>query len=166
MSVSTPSEDVTQTSDAMVQAAVPPEALAAVTEIFRQFPVAEKNVRLFPLENQVVRDSMSALMRSFGDFFRLRWEPIRLRVTEADILYEGESVYHDPDKANSLAFRLHKDGLKEIRFLTDLEERELLGFLTTFREVQTVDSDEDDFVTLLWEKDLDQIQFFALDDFV
>ncbi len=165
MSVSTPTETPSD-SGALAKATTPPEVLAAVQEILRQFPVVEKNVRLFPLENRVVKDSMNSLVRAFGEYFKLRWEPLRLRINESDITFEDESVYHDPDKGNSLSFRMYKDGLKEIRFLTDLEIDDLVAFLETFREVLTVDQDEDDFVTLLWQKDLDQVQFFALDDFL
>ncbi|MCA8961220.1 MAG: hypothetical protein KDC38_11935 [Planctomycetes bacterium] len=165
--VTSPTAEVPASNDGAKPApTLPPEILEVVREVFQQLTVTEKNARLFPPENRVVRDSMRSLLGAFSDYFSKRWEPLRIRITESQLLCESEPVYESADKGSSLAFRMYKDGLKELRFLTELGEEELLSFLLTFKEILEVDDDEDDFVTLLWEKDLDQIQFFALDDFL
>jgi HEAT repeat protein len=65
----------------------------------------------------------------------------------------------------SLAFIFYKDGIREIRFFKGMEFREIVDFLDIVRKSDSVNRLEDDFVTLLWEKEFSHIAVTTVDDF-
>jgi HEAT repeat protein len=81
-------------------------------------------------------------------------------VEERELLWNGVSVYHGEDGAPSsasfrenLAFAMYRDGLREVSFHKGVEREELDAFLDVLARVARVRDDQDDLLTLLWDRD-------------
>jgi HEAT repeat protein len=73
------------------------------------------------------------------------------------------SLYENRNPRDSLAFRLHSDGIKALEFREGISAEEVKTFL---RIINTRSSDEldDDILTLLWSSDLPHISYTPEDD--
>jgi hypothetical protein len=100
---------------------------------------------------------MRAQLARYGEF-RLEVEPFALR-------YRGVDVYQNRDAKESMAFRMHSDGIRVLHFSRGLAERELTAFLDIVGVERGAGSD-DDIVTRLWESGLRHISYFLEDDLV
>jgi len=84
---------------------------------------------------------------------------ITLTVQQFDFLFENYSVYHNAAREESLAFRFHADGVREITIKEGLEPQELRGFLDVLKRSTDGPSGQDDVVTLLWERDFRHVEY-------
>jgi HEAT repeat protein/PBS lyase HEAT-like repeat-containing protein len=84
---------------------------------------------------------------------------LTLTVQQFDFLFENYSVYHNAAKEDSLAFRFHSDGVREITLREGLEPQELRGFVEVLKRATDVATGQDDVVTLLWERDFRHIDY-------
>jgi HEAT repeat protein len=67
--------------------------------------------------------------------------------------WEGASVFHS-DERDNLAFLLYRDGIREVTLHPGFEDDELPLLVVILAQVHRVrGADEDDLLTLLWEKD-------------
>lgn len=94
-----------------------------------------------------------------------------LAVEERELLWNALPVYQgddgggaahgrDGDRARegggfreNLAFALYRDGLREVSFLRGFEREELDAFLAVLARVSRVRDEQDDLLTLLWDRD-------------
>lgn len=84
---------------------------------------------------------------------------ITLNVQQFDLLFEDYSVYHNAAREESLAFRLHTDGVRQITFREGLEPQELRSVLEVLKRATDPSQGQDDVVTLLWERDFRHIEY-------
>ena len=139
--------------------------LKEVRDLFRQIVVTEENLGLYPAQSKVVKDSIAKLFTVATDCLE-KAGTLRLQLGPEHIVYEDEAVYSEPERAKSLAFRIYKDGVREISIIPDATLEELTSFVTCLKESRKVDDDEDDFITLFWEKDCTHIQMQLADDYL
>lgn len=101
-----------------------------------------------------------SMLKEIGD--------ITLAVQQFDFLFENYSVYHNAAREESLAFRFHSDGVREITIHEGLEPGELRAFLEVLRRATDGPTGQDDVVTLLWERDFRHIAYvyIPLEDLV
>jgi hypothetical protein len=95
------------------------------------------------------------------------WEhcsELDLRVTESDLTWEGAAVLKQPEKNDSLAWVLFKDGIRALSMSPGVEDEEIIRFLQTLGKARNLQSDaEDDLLTLLWGQDFQQIRYDYLE---
>jgi HEAT repeat protein len=84
---------------------------------------------------------------------------ITLTVQQFDFLFENYSVYHNAAREESIAFRFHSDGVREITIKEGLEPAELRGFLDVVKRATEPSTGQDDVVTLLWERDFRHLEY-------
>lgn len=102
----------------------------------------------------------------FVDAVRTRmaglWEQhqrLALHVEENEVLWEGEPVYRGETRSEDFAFLLYRDGVRELTFLPGFEDEELGVFLGILVRVQRLKEDEDDLLTLLWDRDWQHLRY-------
>jgi len=78
----------------------------------------------------------------------------------------GEKVYEDEDVAHSLPFFFFRDGLQRLSFHRGLTQNELYQFFETIKEVASRPAEEADIVSAFWEKNFENISFYAPDEFI
>ena len=112
----------------------------------------------------ILDEKMRAHLQRFG--------ALDCEVTARGINFEGVPVYEVERAEQNLWYPLYRDGIRELTFGDELTRDELVSF---FRALVTLyamkpddDSDdgEDDAVTFLWDLDLANISYAAIDTFV
>ena len=98
------------------------------------------------------------------DFHLNKFGPLRLRVQQFQLLCSGQPVYENPNRLESIAFRLFIDGVREISFLPGIMKEEMIAFLEILGREEGGQVVDDDIVTLLWERHLNHIQYYVVDD--
>jgi hypothetical protein len=83
-----------------------------------------------------------------------------LTVAETDFVWEEQVVYHQLNKAESLAWGLFKDGMRSLTIKRGAEEEELTRLLDVINRARYLAADAgDDLLTLLWEQEFQFIQY-------
>jgi HEAT repeat protein len=123
---------------------------------------AAKGMRIYLPNNPVLikfvdelNSKMAEHIARFGDL-QLDVEPFALR-------YKGAELYRNEDPKDSLAFRIHTDGIRVLLFSEGLELRELKAFLGVVAFEQPSHQD-DDIVTQLWERELPHVSYLLEED--
>lgn len=81
-----------------------------------------------------------------------------------DQLYLGEeSVYQDPESAESLPFVLYRDGIRRLDLMEGISDRELDVLMLAIRRGQQARTMEDDVVAQLWRHQLEHVRYVAVD---
>ena len=136
-----------------------------VCEFTRQLEIAEKNYNLYPVHGKVVQGNLDALTTTL-EAANEEVGPLRLQVTQTALLFENTPVYSEENKGKSITFRLYKDGIRDLVFVPGCTRDELESFLHCMNEARNIADEEDDFITLFWEKDCNNVLVQIADDFL
>jgi HEAT repeat protein len=89
-----------------------------------------------------------------------------LQVSETEMMWEDQVVYHQVNKTDSLTWSLFKDGMRALTLRRGAEETELPLLLSTINKARFLPPDAgDDLPTLLWEHEFQYIDFRFIDFF-
>ena len=95
--------------------------------------------------------------------FRQIWQAtdeIDFDVRETELRWDDQTVYSNDQKNESIAWTLHKDGVRSITLKRGVEDEEIVRFLAVMHKARTLQSDAaDDLLTLLWEQDFQCISY-------
>jgi hypothetical protein len=139
--------------------------LNRLRDLWRILIRALKAKRMYPANNPILQRilaecsiAMNETLEALGD--------LHLTIQQFDLLFLGQSIYHNPSKKESIAFRFAKDGITELVFQDGLPPDELESFLSVMARAMETGSLEDDLVTLLWEQEFSHISYayLAIDD--
>jgi hypothetical protein len=135
-----------------------------VRDIVGLFSKAAKNYQVYLPNNRMFLSSLTEFAGALQKFL-YDHETLSLVVSEFDLYYGGKAVYENPDKHQSLSFRMYRDGVRLISFHKGVSTKELLDLLEALSKCMEIDNLEEDFVTLLWEKDLKRITYYEIEDY-
>ncbi len=134
------------------------EDLKEIRDILQNIIKAKKAFRMYPANNPMYTKILDEAYTKFKNFFVYKDNYV-LHIKHNSILYDTEEIYNNPEKEDNLALFFFKDGLRELSFNRGLSQEELEEFL----KILALDFDrevvDDDIVTLLWEKDFQNIQY-------
>jgi hypothetical protein len=138
---------------------------ADVTVILKLMATTLKNMKTYHRRNPVLKKSFEMLFDRLAAFTGQN-ESLTLLVRENDLIFGHSVVYSSRDKMDSFAFALYKDGIRLITFKDGLSRREMWDFLGAIHEAREVDPYQANMVTILWEKDLANITYRAVDAYL
>jgi len=141
------------------------EDIKEVREIFQTLIKAKKTIRMYPQSNPVYQKTLEDIYEKFNAFFDYKDE-LSLKINQLSIFYESEQVYHNPEKDDNFALFFFKDGLRELKFIKGLTQSELEEFLRIIALDFEREAVDDDIVTLLWERDFQNIQYIVDEAFL
>jgi len=124
-----------------------------------------KAYRFYPPDNPAIKGFKDQLFKKF-QFFLSKYPIFKFQVGEYDLSFKGKVLYENRDTKASIAFLLYKDGIRELRFMKDIEDWEIQGLMEVIRGSENINELEDDLVTLLWERDFAHISYLATDEFL
>jgi hypothetical protein len=131
---------------------------AAVEELMRALAKALRAHQLYLPNNPVYQKAVETLQGAFGPIWKATDELV-LSVHENELRWEGNVVYSQPTRAESFAWVFFKDGVRALTFLQGVEREEIVGLLDVVHRARTLQPDDnDDLLTLLWEKDFQRIR--------
>ncbi len=134
-------------------------------ELIQALIKAKKNLRIYPENNPVyvkTVDDIYARITGFLDYT----DPLTLKFKQYEILFDGDVVYHNEEKEESLALFFFKDGVRELTFKKGIPRDEVEEFLRVLSVDFEREALDDDIVTLMWEKDFHYIQYVVDDAFL
>lgn len=139
--------------------------LTRLRDLMRVLVRALKAKRMYPANNPLLQRILGEASIGMNETLELLGD-IRLTVSQYDFLFLGQSIYSNPSKKESIAFRFAKDGITELVFQEGLPPDQLEDFLTVLGAALESSSLEDDLVTLLWEQEFSHISYayLAIDD--
>src|SRR3990172_8747024 len=105
-----------------------PGAGSAVRDLFTNLAKVVKIYRLYPPGSAATTQRVDDLHRRFQMVLAEEGD-IELNVSQFELVYEGQVVYLELDKASSLAFKLFRDGMIRLAFAEGLEKEEVYGLL-------------------------------------
>jgi HEAT repeat protein len=141
------------------------EELLLARDLTRSFVKTIKAFRFYPPDNPILKGYQELLPRKF-QFFLNKYQSFIFQIGEHTLSYKGKVLYENRDVKTSLAFLFYKDGLREFRFMKGLEEWEIKGIVDIIVKCDNINQLEDDFVTLMWEKDFGHISYLATEEFL
>lgn len=136
------------------------EDIREIRDIFQTLIKAKKTIRMYPQNNPVYQKNLEEAYEKFRGFLDYK-DDLVLRISQNTIYYETEQVYHNTEKEDNLALFFFKDGLRQLTFKKGLDVRELEEFLKIIALDFEREAVDDDVVTLLWEKDFQNIQYLV-----
>jgi tetratricopeptide (TPR) repeat protein len=135
-----------------------------VLEIAKLLSRAAKNYQMYLSNNRMFTTSLKILEKALADYLETN-DVLTFSVHEFELLHAGAVVYSNTDKYQSIAFRMYRDGVRLLSFHNGITEDDLTAFFEALTRCMETDNLEEDFVTLLWEKDLQAITYFEVNDF-
>jgi hypothetical protein len=141
------------------------QTLNRLRDLMRVLVRALKAKRMYPANNPLLQRILAEASIGMNEALELIGD-IRLTVSQYDFLFLGQSIYSNPSKKESIAFRFAKDGITELVFQEGLPPEQLEDFLTVLGAALESSALEDDLVTLLWEQEFSHISYayLAIDD--
>ena len=137
-----------------------PEDIKAAKDVIQSLVKAKKTIRLYPENNPIYAKTIEENFSKFADFFNYKDE-LTLKITQNEMLLDSVQVYHNPESEDNLALFFFRDGLRELSFKKGLSREELEEFFKTITLDFDREDSEDDIVTLLWEKDFQNIKYIV-----
>lgn len=134
-------------------------------DILQNIIKSKKTIRMYPRNNPIYVKTLEDSYSKFRSFFDYR-DNLSLKIKQNSIYYDAEQIYYNPDKEDNLALFFFKDGLREITFKSGLLPDELEEFLKIISLDFDRDAIDDDIVTLLWEKDFQNIHYIVDEAFL
>ena len=137
-------------------AALPP---SQVEELMQFLAKAQRAQQLYLPNNPVYQKALENLREAF----RKVWEAtddLILEVGEHELRWEENVVYSQANRSESFAWVFYKDGVRRLTLLPGIEEAEITGLLEVVQKARALQAeDNDDLLTLLWEKDFQRVQY-------
>ncbi|HUF27234.1 MAG TPA: HEAT repeat domain-containing protein [Gemmatimonadaceae bacterium] len=141
----------------------PPFPPAAVEELLRTIVKAIRATQMYLPNNPMYSRAVEQVQAGFAGVWQ-KTDELRLVTTETDLRWFNQPVLVEPQKsADSLPWLLFKDGVRELIFRPGFEETELGGLFEIIQRVRKASPDEDDLITLLWEKDFACLRYRFVD---
>jgi len=134
-------------------------------DILQALIKAKKNIRMYPENNPIYVKTLDDVFIRFKNFLDYR-DGFKLYIKQNSISYESEELYYSTEKEDNLALFFFKDGLRELTFKKGLTRNELEEFLKIIAREFDREEIDDDIVTLLWEKDFENIQYVVDEAFL
>jgi hypothetical protein len=128
------------------------ELLRTIVKGLRAFQMYLPNNPVYQRSEQSIRDAFLPIWSST--------QKLMLAVVETDLTWEEQVVYHQPNRHDSFAWMLYKDGMRSLTLRPGVEDEELIRFLQVVTRARMLASDAaDDLLTLLWEQDFQHIEY-------
>jgi hypothetical protein len=115
--------------------------------------------QLYLPNNPVYQKALETLRAAFRPVWESA-EELVLEVSENDLRWDGNVVYSQSNRGESVSWVFFKDGVRALTLLPGVEQDEIVGLLDVMHRARTLrQEDSDDLLTLLWEKDFQRIRY-------
>ncbi|HMJ18221.1 MAG TPA: HEAT repeat domain-containing protein [Gemmatimonadaceae bacterium] len=134
-----------------------------VTDLLKAFVKAVRAHQLYLPNNPMHARSLEAVREAFAVIWK-QADELDLNVVETQLKWEGRVVLDEGDRtSDNMAWLLYKDGIRELKMLKGFEEDELGVFFNLLQRVRKATDEDDDLLTLMWEREFVNLQYRYVD---
>jgi hypothetical protein len=152
-----------QTVTATAERPAPPFPPLIVEEALKLLVKALRAHQLYLHNNPTYLRAIEVVRGAFATIWT-HTDELVLTITETDLKWSGLPVLDEPTKSSdSLPWVFYKDGIRELSLVRGFETDELVGLLDIIQRVRKASPEEDDLLTMLWEKDFGHIRYRYVD---
>ncbi len=130
-----------------------------VQEIMHQLTKAIKSIQLYGINHPSAQQVYQPLFEALTGFLK-NYGQIELDINQYSISSDSQVVYQEREKDVSIAFRLFRDGVRNIKIVEEMEFDEMMLFL----EVISQTAREQDIALNLWECNFSHIDFYVIEE--
>ncbi|MEO0143097.1 MAG: HEAT repeat domain-containing protein, partial [candidate division WOR-3 bacterium] len=130
-----------------------------VEELGFSFAKTVKAAQIYGTSHPQFLNFYNSCYQRFVSFLK-EYHTLNLQIERFSILYFGHTIYEEKEKELSIAFKLFRDGIREISFSEGLSSDEFLIFLETIGQ----SSKDQDIALNLWECDFKHITFYVVEE--
>jgi hypothetical protein len=145
-----------------------PNKLLAASQVSELIAIMAKALRAFQMympNNPIYQRAIQNMHAAFQPIWAATDE-LLFNVVETELVWEDQVVYRQPNKNDSLAWSLFKDGMRELTLHKGAEAEELPKLLAIINQARFLAPDAgDDLVTLLWAHEFQLIHYQFADFF-
>jgi len=134
-----------------------------VTDLLKSFVKAVRAHQLYLPNNPMHARSLEAVREAFAGIWQ-KTEEIDIQIVETQLMWEGRVVLDEHERtSDNIAWLLYKDGIRELKMLKGFEGEELGTFFDLLQRVRKATDDDDDLLTLMWEREFATLQYKYVD---
>ncbi|HMG95665.1 MAG TPA: HEAT repeat domain-containing protein, partial [Gemmatimonadaceae bacterium] len=134
-----------------------------VTDLLKAFVKAVRAHQLYLPNNPMHARSLEAVRDGFAAIWK-HTEELDLQVVETQLKWEGRVVLDEGERtSDNMAWLLYKDGIRELKMLKGFETEELGTFFNLLQAVRKATDEDDDLLTLMWEREFTTLQYRYVD---
>lgn len=134
-----------------------------VTDMLKAFVKAVRAHQLYLPNNPMHARSLEAVKDAFATLWK-QTDQIELEIVETQLKWEGRVVLDEGDRtSDNLAWLFYKDGIRELTMLKGFEEEDLGRLFDILQRVRKAGLDDDDLLTLMWEREFATLQYKYVD---
>ena len=149
-----------------VEVEVSEKDIERVRDIFKTLAITIKTFTIYPKDNPIYQKFAAELFERFSSFFESD-DQLSVDIEQYTLLYKGKSVYHSEERNDNIALLLCADGIRTVDFHKGITSEEITDFIDILRLASRFETkDDDDIVTLLWEKNIKNMGYSAIEDTV
>ncbi len=130
-----------------------------ITELTNDLVKTIKAAQMYQTTHPSFKNFFNQLYQDLVEYLKTNYQ-IVFQIERFSIRYEDYVVYEETEKDISIAFRLFRDGIREIKFSEGITDDELLIFIEV---ISRTDRDQD-IALNLWECDLSHISFYVVEE--
>ncbi|HEX3533393.1 MAG TPA: HEAT repeat domain-containing protein [Gemmatimonadaceae bacterium] len=137
--------------------------IVLVTDLLKSFVKAVRAHQLYLPNNPMHARSLEAVREAFAGIWQ-KTEELDIQIVETQLMWEGRVVLDEHDRtSDNIAWLLYKDGIRELKMLKGFEGEELGTFFDLLQRVRKATDDDDDLLTLMWEREFATLQYKYVD---
>ena len=141
----------------------PPFPMVYVTDLLKAFVKAFRATQMYLPNNPMHARSIDAVRDAFNNLWQ-HTDDLVMQVIETRLEWEGRVVLDEGERtSDNVAWLLYKDGIRELTMLKGFEVEELSVFFGLLQRVRKASDDDDDLLTLMWEREFATLQYRYVD---
>lgn len=128
------------------------ELIRTIVKGLRAFQMYLPNNPIYQRAEQGIHDAFLPIWSST--------QQLTLSVVESDLVWGDQVVYRQPNRSESFAWMLYKDGMRLLTLKPGVEGEEIVRFLQVVSRARMLQADAaDDLLTLLWEQNFQGVEY-------
>src|SRR6202521_5857997 len=143
--------------------AEPSFPIILVTDLLKSFVKAVRAHQLYLPNTPMHARSLETVREAFAAIWE-KTDEIDIQIVETQLTWEGRVVLDEHERTgDNIAWLLYKDGIRELKMLRGFEQEELATFFDLLNRVRKATDDDDDLLTLMWEREFATLQYKYVD---
>jgi len=122
-----------------------------------------KATSMYLPNNPIYQKFREELKEKFAAYFEHE-DLLSFHVKRFELTFLDQQVYQNPDKEDNIALMFFKDGVREFCFQKGMTDQDTDGFIDILKSDVKERELDDDLVTLMWEKDFQNITYTVTDE--